>query len=488
MQVFKSLAKETIFYGLSYSLGRLLNFLLVTTYLTHKVFVAEDGSLSLYQDIYFYIALLLGLLTLRMETGLFRFLSDEKSDSQSIYALLSQIVWLSCLVFILLLWVFQKEAFDFLAYPSDYKNCIFLACGIIVLDVVTSLPFAKMRYDKKAKRYAWIKLFGILVNIGLVIFFFELYLNSSQLTNLAGQSKIYFILLANLISSGVIFILLLREFIQGFKLADWSVLKKIFQYTWPLITITAIFTIIQNGYTSFLKFLLPGSTFENLQASDQLNATVRLAVIMNIFITAFNYAAEPFFFRHSKEDDARLNYARLNLFFVIACSIIYILTCTNLSLVSNFIGPGYRNSLPLLSVLLLGNIFYGIYTNFSSWYKLTDNTLMAAGISFLGLILNIILFIFLTPRLGTSSAAWIFLIVNIVMCVFSYIQGAKYYPIPYELSKILAYLLVAIGISYLHNQYIHMHPLLNIIVSIIYSASILYYAYKVEWKTNMQLK
>lgn len=482
MQIFKSLAKETLFYGLSYSLGRLLNFLLVTTYLTHKVFEAKDGTLSMYQDIYFYIALLLGLLTLRMETGLFRFTGKDDNDSQKVYSLLSQIVWLGCLIFLLLILVFKKSVLNFLAYPESYERVILLGVGIIIIDVLCSLPFAKLRYDKRSFQFAWIKLLGILINIGLVIFFFEYYFQPSQVQQLTGESKLFYLILANLISSIIVLLLLSGEFIKGFHSPDWSQWKKVYQYIWPLIATTFLWTIIQNGYTSFLKYLLPGSALQNLQASDNLNATFRLAVIMNVFITAFHYAAEPFFFRHAQDKDARNNYARLNLFFVISCCIIYILICTNLVFVSAFIGPGYRDSLYLLPILLLANIFSGIYTNFSSWYKLTDKTFMGAGISLVGVVIYLILFVVLVPILGADSAAWVFLIVNLLMCLISYLQGLKYYPIPYKLMKTILYLILAIAISYLHNKYISVHPLINLFLSLIYAGGILFYVYVKEWK------
>ncbi len=481
MQVFKSLAKETMLYGLSYSLGRVLNFLLSTSYLTYKVFIEQDGTLALFQDIYFYIALFLGILSLRMETSLFRFLNKDKSDS--IYALLSQFVGIACIVFLIFYFLFKNQIQKLLAYPENFDRCIFLAILIIILDVLSSLPFAKLRYDQKAKRYAWIKLLGILINIALVLFFFEFYFQKDQILRLSPSGKIFYILLSNLLSSAIVLILLYKEIFKSFKKADWSLSSEIIKYSWPLIAVTLMFTVIQYGYVSFLKFLLPGNVSENYSVADDISATARLAVIMNIFITAFNYAVEPFFFRHAQNKNSKEHYAKLNLFFVITCSIIFILISVNSSIVSYFISSQFRQSINLLPILLMANIFSGIYTNLSSWYKLTDKTLMAAGISFIGFILNIVLFIILTPRLGVEAAAWISVIVYFVMCVLSVWQGMKHYPIPYEYSKTIFYLLIAVIISFLHNHYVELNPILNVLLSIIYVCPILYWAYRSEWKT-----
>lgn len=482
MQVFKTLAKETLLYGLSYSLGRLLNFLLATSYLSYYVFVVQDGSFSIYTDIYFYIALFLGILGLRMETSLFRFLSKDSQEQTSIYALLSQIVIIACVLFFVLYLIFQKPISDFLQYPENFERCIFISVLIIILDVLSSLPFAKLRYDQKAKQYAWIKLAGILINIVLVIYFFEFYFQKDQIVTLSSSSKIFYILLANFLSSAIIILLLYKEFIKSFQKADWSRVKELFDYAWPLVLVTLMYTIIQNGYISFLKYLLPGNVVDNYNQTDDLSAAFRLAVVMNIFITAFNFAVEPFFFRHSKDKNSKEHYAKLNLFFVIACCIVYILTCTNVTLVAYFVDSQYRDLLHVLPVLLMANIFSGIYTNLSSWYKLTDKTLMAAGISFFGFVLNILLFILLTPHLGVEAAAWISFIVYFVMCVLSVWQGKKHYPIPYEYSKTIFYLLIAIVISYLHNEYLELHPILNVMISLIYVCPILYWAYHTEWK------
>jgi len=242
-----------------------------------------------------------------------------------------------------------------------------------------------------------------------------------------------------------------------------------------------MYTIIQNGYTTFLKYLLPGTYLTNLSNSDSLVAVGRLAVIMNIFVTAFNYGAEPFFFRHSKENNAKENYAKLNLFFVVACCVVYILSCTNAHLIGHLIGPGFRDALYLLPVLLLANIFSGIYTNLSSWYKLTDHTKMAAGISLIGLVINVILFIFLTPLLGINAAAWIALFVYVIMCILSVWQGNKYYPIPYQHGKTLMYLVFSVLISYLHSTYIHVALVSNIALSVLYVTVMLIYVYRNDW-------
>lgn len=467
MSVFKSLAKETLIYGLSYSAGRVINFLLITSYLTYRIFTQEDGYFSIYQDLYFYIGLLLSVLTLRMETTFFRFASDE-AYGPGIYPLVSRLVWLLSLLFLTLVFLFRSDLLDFLKYGADLGTHLMLASGILVLDVVVALPFAKLRYDKKPMRYAWIKLSGLIVNIAVVLFFFEgmrLAYPESDPTLLSSKDKLYYVLLANFIASALNLVLLFREILPSLSHVDWSPLRRILAYSWPLVVVTLSFTIIQSGYTSYLKYLLSDDPASNLKASDSLNAAYRLAVIMNLFLTAFQYAAEPFFFRHSRQTDARRHFAALSLVFILCCSGIFLFTTLNLDLFSRLLGPGFRGSLHLVPILLVANIFSGLYYNLGAWNKLTDKTKMAAGISLTGLLINTVLYLVLVPVMGIEASAWIMLIVYFVMCVLSYLQGQKHYPIPYDLGTMVLVLIVSVLISGLTRFLLPEDALIRFLIS-----------------------
>ncbi len=407
---------------------------------------------------YFYIALFLGILTLRMETTFFRFISDEKTKNK-IYPLLSQIVLIACIVFIVMAIIFIEPIQSFLKYP-DLKNHIFLTVSIIVLDVLSSLPFSKIRFKKQAMRYAYIKLSGIFLNIFLIFFFLEilkLIWPMFQFETLPASSKLFYILLANVLSSGFTLILLSPEIKESFQKVDWSFSRNILSYSWPLIIVTLCYTIMQNGYTSFLKFLLPGTPMENLQMSSQFNASARLAVIMNLFITSFNYAVEPFFFRHAKHEHAKEIYAKVSLYYICCCCLIYLFTCLFIKDFSLLLGSEYREALHLVSIFLLANIFAGLYSNLSSWYKLKDQTKMAAWISLSGLFLTLLINILLIPTYGMDVSAYAMLISYAAICVFSYLQGQRFFPIPYPLIKMGTYLvssvLLVYGLRYLYDMF-----------------------------------
>lgn len=435
----RSLAKETIIYGMSYSLGRLINFLLVTVYLT-RVFSEDKAFFSIYSEIYFLIAIAIGILTLRMESSFFRFVSDEKFK-QSIYPLASQIVFLVSLVFVAIVYLFLDQIELLLQYPA-MRNALIMSVWIIFLDVVCALPFSKLRYHKKALRYAWIKLSGIVLNVILVLYFLQQWEGSSS-------DQLSFVILANLISSVVVLFLLFPEIKESFAIANWKLSATLLNYAFPLMLVSLSFIFIQYGATSLLKYLLPGDVMQNLDQSSQYNAAMRLAVIMSLFVTAFNYAAEPFFFRNAKKEDSRIHFSKLSLYFVISCSFIYIATCLFLPSIALLLDKNFRTELFLVNILLMANIFSGLYANFSSWYKLTDRNYYMALISISGMVLMVALNLWWIPYFGNAASAYAILVAYIYISLMSLYHGQKHFPIPYKSLKMFAYLLCSFAISFL---------------------------------------
>ena len=449
MSILKSLAKETAIYGLSYSLVRVLNFVLLTPFLA-ILFKGEKGFLAIHADVYLYIALGIAFLTWRMETAYFRFIKEE-THQKTIFIHASQLVWISCFIFLILVYFLNEKINDILLFPN-LKSHILVAAWIIVFDVICSLPFAKMRYEGKAKKYALLKVSSVILNlvfVFLLLYFLPKYDIKYEAVKSSGSSVLYAVLVANLAASFFSFIMLFNEWKSIFSLSNkWKGFSKILQYTIPLIVVTAAYTLNQFGSTSFLKYLLPGTAAENFLHSADFNAAFRLAVIMSIFVTAFNYAVEPFFFRYQKEADAKHKYAQISVYFTIACCIILLGTSLFSEFAALMFPKNYRGSMHLLTLLLLSNYFIGLSSNFSTWYKLTDRTWASAWISIFSLLLTFILSMILIPRYGVDASAWILLISNIFIAVASYIQGKKHYPIDYPLSRIILYLLIALTIVY----------------------------------------
>jgi O-antigen/teichoic acid export membrane protein len=167
-------------------------------------------------------------------------------------------------------------------------------------------------------------------------------------------------------------------------------------------------------------------------------------------IQAFKYAAEPFFFRESKEKDSPQMYAQVMHGFILFCSLLMILISVNL----HWIGPlflkggAYQIGFSIVPMLLLGYLLLGIYFNLSIWFKLTDKTNYSFWITFAGALVSVVGITFLVPTWGFMGAAVSTVACYLVMTGACYFYGQKYYPVPYQTSRGLGYLILAFALSY----------------------------------------
>ena len=164
----KSLAKDTAIYGLSSIVGRFLNYLLVPLYTA--VIPAASGGYGVVSNVYAYTALILVLLTFGMETGFFRFANKTDADPKHVYANALLFVGGLSLLFVTLCLAFIHPLSTFLEYP-DHPDYIAMMVIVVALDSFQCIPFAYLRYQKKPMKFAAIKLFNIIGNIVLNLFF-----------------------------------------------------------------------------------------------------------------------------------------------------------------------------------------------------------------------------------------------------------------------------------------------------------------------------
>ncbi len=456
MNKIKSLAGQTAIYGLSSIIGRIFNYLLTPLY-TYKFNPEQYG---VYTEMYAYSAFLLVLLTYGMETAFFRFAKSEGEKKVFGTTLIS--VFSTGLVFALIgiafapyisHWLNQGQGVDI-----PYTTYIRWFVLIIVLDAVVSIPFAKLRQDNKPKKFALIKLLNIGLNIGLNVFFIlycpyvlqqgdKHFLYNAVQTFYNPSLGIGYAFIANLSASVITFLFLLPEMLKDKLSFDFGLWKKLIRYASPLIVVGLAGIINENADRILLKELLPYDYETNLAMIGIYGACYKISILMTIFIQAFRYAAEPFFFSQKDQTDAKQTYAEVFKFFIIACSIIYMGVMLNLSWLSYFVGPQYRSGIDIVPVLLLANLFLGAYYNLSVWYKVTDKTRFGAYIGLFGAALTIGLNIVLIPLIGYQGSAWATLACYFSMFVISYGLGKKYYPVNYPVKKAFFYLAIALLIS-----------------------------------------
>jgi O-antigen/teichoic acid export membrane protein len=449
----KKLAGQTAIYGLSSILGRFINYLLVPIYTYHFV-PSEYGIVT---EIYAYVGFLIVLYTYGMETAFFRFYKKENND-QRVFSTATLSILVSSIVFTMGVILFSQPISSFIKIPNHPEYILWMGL-VIAFDAISTIPFAKLRAENRPLKFATLKLINIAVNVGLNLFFIILCPNllknpdyqsihSSILQIYNPQIGIGYIFISNLIASAITILLLFKEIIAikiGFDSKLW---KTMMIYAMPLVIVGFAGIINETLDRILLNFLIIGNT-EYIKAQIGIyGAVYKLSILMTLFIQAYRYAAEPFFFSESVKKDAKRTYAVTMKFFVFAGSLIFLGIMLYLDIIKYFIGPDYHSGLNIVPILLLANLFLGIYYNLSIWYKLTDKTLLGSTIAIGGAVITIIFNILLIPVLGFTGSAWTTLLAYFSMTVAAYFMGRRYYPVNYDLKKLSLIILMAIGIWY----------------------------------------
>lgn len=450
MSTLKKLAGQTAVYGLSTIVGRLLNYLLVPLY-TYNFSTSEYGVVT---EMYAYISFLIIVVTYGMETALFNFsASEENKDKVYSTALISVLV--STTAFIGLVVLFADPLAVVIEHPqhADYVLWVILIIG---LDAFTSIPFAKLREQNKAGRFAFIKIINIAINIALNIFFVAICKNayndpSSVFYSIANavyspEIGVGYVFISNLVASFVVLLLLFPEVVRIKYTFDSELWKRMMIYALPLLLAGLAGMTNETMDRILLKYMLPKDIAESQVGI--YGACYKISILMTIFVQTFRYAAEPFFFSNSREKNSKELYADVMKYFIIACSFIFLATVLNLSWIQNFVGPAFRSGMDVVPILLMANLFLGVFFNLSIWYKLTNKTKFGAYLTGLGAVITLTLNFLLIPVMGFMGSAWATLACYATMMVASYFLGNKHFPVNYNLKRILGYLTLSLALYF----------------------------------------
>jgi len=440
----RKLAGETALYGLSSILGRLLNVLLVPFYTRVLHSTAEYGAVI---DLYATSAFVIVILSYRMESAFFRFgtpLPDrDRVYSTGMWSLLAT----TCVVVAGLL-AFAQPIADALRYPEHPEYVRWFAL-ILGMDCLTELPFARLRMEQRPLRFAAIRLTNIGVNIGMNLFWLVFCPWASRHGHewvhgvWSPEHSVGYIFLSNAVASAVTLALLWPQLQRVRAVFDAALWWRMLTYAGPLIVVSLSGIVDEMFSRAMLKYLLPGSTEENLAQVGIFGANYKLAALISLFTQAYRYAAEPFFFRNAQTDNALQNQARVTQWFTAAAVAGMLGILLFLEVVKYFIAPRYWSGLHVVPVLLMANVLVGIYYNFSAWYRLKDRTALGAWISVGGAVLTVGLNLWLIPHLGYTGAAWVTLICYAYLCVATWYTGRVHYPVPYPLGRMAAYIVGA---------------------------------------------
>jgi len=451
MTSIKRLASQTAIYGIPSVLGRVIGYLLVPLY-TRVFQPADYGTVNVF---YAYASFLMVILTYGMETAFFRFNEHEK-DREKVLSTGMISLLITSVIFLVVVSYFAGDVARWIDYP-EHPEYIRWFAWILALDALSSIPFASLRAQNRPARFAWIRMTNTSINVLLNLFFLVLcpFVISHNPESFFGRFiatyyrphwGIEYIFVSNLIASCVTLIMLLPQ-ISGIR---WKIhpdlWKKMLFYAFPLLFAGMAGIVNETFDRLLLRYLLPKDI-----ATYQVGiyaACYKISILMTIFIQAYKYAAEPFFFAQAKEKDAKEVYAKIMDYFIIIVSLIFLVTMLYLDdfIMPILVGKKYWEGKGVIPVLMMANLFLGVYYNLSIWYKLTAKTSWGAWLSLIGAVITLVLNFWWIPLssdhliYGYYGSAWATFICYGSMMILSYLIGQKYFPVKYNLIKFAGYL------------------------------------------------
>ena len=446
----KRLAGDTIIYGASTMVGRLLNWLLMPFYI--RILTTQEYGVIV--NLYGIISILLVIFTYGLETGFFRF--ARKENVSDVFK--TSVVMLSITSFLLIIFnTFFSNLLSCFFYDGKYRLSIILVGIIIGFDAFLSIPFARLRLQNKSLRFGIIKLVSILLNIGFNLFFFIVLPHIFKYVSYNGVIKsiynnadgVVLVLLSNALSSVFIFFFFIKDLLSMKGIFNKTLLRPILNYSWPVLIVGITGMITLNIDKILMPSLIQKDGFKELAI---YGANFKIGVLMSLFTQSFRFAFEPYFFNN--RDKGVNSYAQIMSYFVFFGFIIFLGITIFQDLINVLLIQDYFRGNIIIPLILLAQLCYGIYFNLSLWYKLTDNTIYGAIFGCVGMVITVVLNLFLVPIYGMIGAAFALFFGYCTMMVISYLIGQKHYPIPYSLKIIGSFSFVAFIIFSINYLYV----------------------------------
>ena len=445
---------------------RLLNYLLLTPFFTRVFLLGEYGIVT---ELYAYVVFLLVILTYGMETGFFRY-AEKHSNSNEVYSTSLISLFSTSGLFIVIMWILARPIAGFIGYGDNPEYIVWI--GIIVgLDSFMAIPFARIRQQKKAVKFAVIKIANVVVNISLNLLFLLFLPGMSESGVHSIPEWLYnseigvgYVFISNMAASLFTLILLSGEFFNIALTFNKKLWRRMIVYSLPLLVSGLAGTVNEALDRVLLKHLIP----KELNPLDQLGiygANYKIAVMLQLFIQMFRFASEPFYFTRARDRNAKKLFADIMKYFVIICMVIFLGVTLYIDIFKFFIGERFHAGLHIVPIVLYAIFFLGVFFNLSIWYKLKNLTKFGALITITGAVITFLINWFFIPRYGFTASAWAHFFCYLTMVIMSYFLGRKYYRIQYDIKRILFYAILAV-IIYKSSTFVHLESVkLKLIVN-----------------------
>ncbi len=444
MNPIKQLFGQTAVYGFGTVVPRMLNYLLLTPFFTR---VFELGEYGVVTELYAYVVFMMIILTYGMETGFFRYAQLHRESDEVFSTSLISLLFTSG-TFILIISFFSGNLASFMGYGEHPEYILWI--GLIVgVDAITSIPFARLRWENKALKFAAIRIGSVVLNIALNFTFLYFIPQMASKGPLPGWIErtynpgigVGYVFISNLASSLFTLVLLSGTIARTKFRFNTGLWKKILSYSFPLLAAGLAGTVNEALDRVLLKHLLSDAGTALAQVG-VYGANYKIAVLMTLFVQMFRYASEPFYFGQAERKDAKELFAQVMKYFIIAALGIFLAVNLYLDIFKHFIGPAFHEGLHIVPVVLLANLLLGVFFNLSIWYKLNNLTRYGAMITIMGALITFIINWFMIPVFGYTASAWAHVACYGSMVVVSWQMGRKHFRIPYPLKTIGLYVML----------------------------------------------
>ncbi|MBN2348283.1 MAG: oligosaccharide flippase family protein [Bacteroidales bacterium] len=447
--IYKKLAGQTLIYGMGTMVPRLLNYAILTFYYTRKFSVEEYGIIT---ELYAYVVFLLIILTYGLETGFFRYATKNK-ERDKVFSTLTITLFSTSVLFLVFIFLFDRNIAGLISYENNVEYIRWLAI-IVAIDAFSSLPFAKLRLEERSRKFALLKVANVILTIFFVLLFYEFLPRLDKIFDLPGflynrNMGIGYVLLSNLFASVVVLLLLTKEIFSVKYTFDLKLLKQVLKYSLPLL----IAGLAGSANESLDRVLMKQLIVDKHQALYDIGiygANFKIAILLNLFIQMFRYAAEPFYFNYFKEKDAKMVFGNIMKYYFIIAIFMIVGILLFLDIFKYFIDSNFHEGLKIVPIVLYSYLFYGIFFNLSIWYKLTNKTKFGALFTITGAIITIAINVIFIKKYSYMAAATAHLICYITMVILSFFIGKRYYKIYYDFKRMFEYLFISFGLIFLN--------------------------------------
>jgi O-antigen/teichoic acid export membrane protein len=443
MSKLKQLAGDTVLYGLGSIVPRALNFLLLPLQTKNMFTPAEYGVVT---NLFAWAAFLNIVFLFGMETAFFRFASKPEADQKKIFHLTITCVLLVSLPISISLIVFSSSVAAY-AGIGNHPEFITWLTILLFIDAMVAIPFARLRIQRRPLLFATAKISNVLIVIALNYYFLKLNYNP--------EIGVGYVFLANLIANGLYLFFFIKSLAAWRPTFDAKLTPQLLRYAYPVMLTGIAGMINEMGSRISMEYLLPKGDGNGKSADDAtgiLGVAYKFAVLMNLAVQSFRFAAEPFFFSQASDKNSPELFARVNHFFVITCCFLLLTIGVNLDLLKLFTGEAFYEGLFLVPTLLLSYLLLGVYYNVSVWFKLTDKTYYGTWITVGGALITIIANVVLVPYWGYAGSAYASVLCYLFMLIVCYQAGQRHYPIPYRVGIDASYIIVTMALVVLINS------------------------------------